>query len=99
MFSFSDTATVMLVAHGASLDTLTRQLCSGEPRNQHDFYTLLHQASYLACAAVKEYSLESGGGTSKKWEIVEPPICSFQHQGNSSYNWTVLDSLDLDAGH
>uniref|UniRef100_A0A915JJE1 Uncharacterized protein n=1 Tax=Romanomermis culicivorax TaxID=13658 RepID=A0A915JJE1_ROMCU len=75
---------IALIAHGASLDTCTRQLTGGSPRNQQDFYAILHQTPYLALAAAREDYV------TKAWKLCEPPIHPFQHQGNASYDWTQL---------
>ena len=81
-----------MVAHGASLETLTRQLCGFAIRNQQEFYSILHQTPYLATAAAGEDPL------SNKWSLVDPPILPFQHQNNCSYNWRVLTVKLLDEG-
>jgi len=77
---------ILLVAHGASLDTCTRQVCGGAPRSQQDFYAILHQTPYLAMAAAAE---DVG---SRTFRVTEPPILPFQHQGNASYDWRLLPS-------
>ena len=42
-----DSYNVVFVAHGASLDTCTRQITGAEPRSQSDFYDVLHNTPYL----------------------------------------------------
>lgn len=80
----------MLVAHGASLDTCTRQLIGESPRNQQEFYTILHQTPYLAVAASQE------DFQTKQWRLTDPPICPFQHQGNASYDWRLLTAQHVE---
>ncbi|PAV64201.1 hypothetical protein WR25_22023 [Diploscapter pachys] len=45
---------VMVVAHGASLDTCTRQLTGGMPRMSDEFYYLLQNTPYLASTQIVE---------------------------------------------
>lgn len=80
----------MLVAHGASLDTCTRQLVEAPPRNQQEFYTILHQTPYLAVAAAHE------DNQTRQWKLMDPPIHPFQHQGNASYDWRLLMAQHVD---
>lgn len=78
--------TIAFVAHGASLDTCTRQLSNLAPRNEKDFYSILHQTPYLALANCRE------DAKTKQWQLCDPPIYPFQHQGNAPYDWRQLQS-------
>ncbi|VDM43090.1 unnamed protein product [Toxocara canis] len=71
--------TVLIVAHAASLDTLTRQLCGGLPRSQEDFFYCLQQTPYLACCQIVEQP-------SKLWKVAGSPIPPLTHASNTSYN-------------
>ncbi|VDK46349.1 unnamed protein product [Anisakis simplex] len=75
--------TVLIVAHAASLDTITRQLCGGLPRNQQEFFYCIQQTPYLACNQVLEMP-------NKQWKISIPPIPSLTHASNTSYNSKML---------
>ncbi|KJH40640.1 phosphoglycerate mutase family protein [Dictyocaulus viviparus] len=70
--------TVLLVAHGASLDTCTRQLCGADPRSIEQFFYLLQNTPYLACVGVTEVQ--------SQWKITDSPIAPLTHSMNASYN-------------
>jgi len=86
ILSRHDSGTIMLVAHGCSLDACTRQLCGGEPLETSDFYRILHRTPYLACAQAEEL-------IPKKWRVTGSPILPLQHQPNASYDWKVIESI------
>uniref|UniRef100_A0A914SEZ9 Uncharacterized protein n=1 Tax=Parascaris equorum TaxID=6256 RepID=A0A914SEZ9_PAREQ len=75
--------TVLIVAHAASLDTITRQLCGGLPRNQDDFFYCIQQTPYLACSQAVEQP-------NKLWRIASSPIPPLTHASNTSYNSKIL---------
>uniref|UniRef100_A0A914WLS5 Uncharacterized protein n=1 Tax=Plectus sambesii TaxID=2011161 RepID=A0A914WLS5_9BILA len=79
-----DDGVILLVAHGASLETCTRQLTGQQPRETPEFFSILHRTPYLACAQAVE---EAG---SSKWAVAESPILPFQHQQNAAYDWRLL---------
>ncbi len=100
MCLFCSESTILLVAHGASLETCSRQLVGGQPRTQHQFYMILHRTPYLGCAALEESPsasetaapADAAAAATPLWRISEPPIFPFQHQANESYNWRVLNT-------
>lgn len=86
---------ILMVAHGASLDTLTRQLTGGAPRDSHSFFNILHSTPYLACTQVIERWMPTAGHQSGgvwRWQHANPPILPFQHCSNNSYDATILRS-------
>lgn len=84
------------MAHGPSVDALTRQLCGGAPRTPEDFIYKLQQIPYLACLQVVEQSVgnDSNGSISncsdnisnKLWKFDGSPIPPFTHASNSSFD-------------
>ncbi|MFH4974478.1 hypothetical protein AB6A40_001187 [Gnathostoma spinigerum] len=75
--------TILIVAHGASLETLTRQLCNRLPRRQEEFLYCLRQTPYLACSQVSEL-------INKNWKIEGSPIPPLSHTSNTSYDSNLL---------
>lgn len=59
--------TILLVAHAGSLDTLTRQLCGGQPLEREAFSKVLHKTSYLSCCEADEQPDHS-------WKFMGSPI-------------------------
>jgi len=78
---------ILCVAHGASLDTCTRELTGGAPRESNDFFHILHRTPYLACIETSE---DSRGA----WSIVGSPILPMQHQQNTCYDYRQLITND-----
>uniref|UniRef100_A0A0K0D4U7 Protein UBASH3A-like protein n=1 Tax=Angiostrongylus cantonensis TaxID=6313 RepID=A0A0K0D4U7_ANGCA len=81
--------TILIVAHGASLETCTRQLCGSCPRPIEQFFYLLQNTPYLACVKVTE--------AQSLWRITDSPIAPLTHSMNSSYDprQLILSSLSL----
>ncbi|KAL3981975.1 Histidine phosphatase (branch 1) family protein [Acanthocheilonema viteae] len=107
ILSVHNEGTVLLVAHGPSMDALTRQLCGGAPRTPEDFIYKLQQIPYLACLQVVEQSIDSdnngsikssssnsGDTSNKSWKFDGSPIPPLTHASNSSFDTKVL-SPDL----
>ncbi|VDK83579.1 unnamed protein product [Litomosoides sigmodontis] len=100
ILSVHNKGTILLVAHGPSLDALTRQLCGGTPRTPEDFIYKLQQIPYLACLQVVEQSANStnNGSSSnnsdstsnKSWKFDGSPIPSLTHASNSSFDAKLL---------
>uniref|UniRef100_A0A915PNW7 Uncharacterized protein n=1 Tax=Setaria digitata TaxID=48799 RepID=A0A915PNW7_9BILA len=106
ILSIHGEGTVLLVAHGPSVDALTRQLCGGTPRTPEDFMYKLQQIPYLACLQAVEHSINSGSNGSisssssssgnvnnKSWKFGGSPIPPLTHTSNSSFDSRLL-SLD-----
>uniref|UniRef100_A0A6A7FZ44 Ubiquitin-associated and SH3 domain-containing protein B-like n=1 Tax=Hirondellea gigas TaxID=1518452 RepID=A0A6A7FZ44_9CRUS len=75
--------TVLLVAHAASLDTCTKQLIGGHPRNSTNMTSLLKKVPYCALSSAEE------SPTDGLWSLVEPPFRSPTHCANHTYDWTI----------
>lgn len=95
----AESGTVLFVAHGASLDTCTRQLCGQAPRSQTAFYEVLHSTPYLgACGArgaarrrvVAACCAAVCRPAGRRWQLCDPPILPFKHQANTAFDWRVL---------
>ncbi|CAI5455446.1 unnamed protein product [Caenorhabditis angaria] len=82
---------ILIVAHGASLETCTRQLVGGEIRNSDDFYYLVQNTPYLACIEI------SGGSRNGSWNLSGSPIPSFSHTYNRPFDPLQLVTKDLAA--
>jgi len=94
----------MLIAHGASLDTCTRQLLGHEPRSQAEFYDVLHSTPYLGqswapvlsrnckCVLFSRPAIAAckKQTNGKQWSLEDPPILPFRHQSNNAYDWKIL---------
>ncbi|VDN39933.1 unnamed protein product [Gongylonema pulchrum] len=89
-----DKGTVLLVAHGPSMDALTRQICGGAPRTVEELMSKLRQIPYLACLQIQE-QCKSGdtdslnnknGGSSEVWKYAGSPIPSLTHSANPSFD-------------
>ncbi|PIC18242.1 hypothetical protein B9Z55_024204 [Caenorhabditis nigoni] len=78
---------ILIVAHGASLETCTRQLVGGDIRSTDDFYYLLQNTPYLSCV---ELSSREG-----LWRLVGSPIPSFSHTYNRTFDPLQLVTKDL----
>ncbi|CCD70850.1 Steroid-phosphate phosphatase [Caenorhabditis elegans] len=78
---------ILIVAHGASLETCTRQLVGGDIRSTDDFYYLLQNTPYLSCVEVN-----SREGL---WRLVGSPIPSFSHTYNRTFDPLQLVTKDL----
>lgn len=74
---------VLLVAHGASLDTCTRQICGNAPRSGDSFFDILQQTPYLSTAEAAETS-------NGRFELLGSPVPSLAHSANSAYDSTIL---------
>uniref|UniRef100_A0A1I8A4H2 Protein UBASH3A-like protein n=1 Tax=Steinernema glaseri TaxID=37863 RepID=A0A1I8A4H2_9BILA len=75
--------TILLVAHGASLDTLTRGLYGAPPRSNDEFFFILQHTPYLACTEARESS-------DGHWRVVGSPIPPLHHAANAAYDSTLL---------
>uniref|UniRef100_A0A8R1XY82 Uncharacterized protein n=2 Tax=Onchocerca TaxID=6281 RepID=A0A8R1XY82_ONCVO len=97
--SFTPIGTILLVAHGPSVDALTRQLCGGTPRTPEDFMYKLQQIPYLACLQIIEQSINSdsngsvnssssstGNTSNKSWKFGGSPIPPLTHASNSAFD-------------
>lgn len=84
---------VLLVAHGASLETCSRQLCREEVPSQNDFYRILHATPYLANVRLKETDKDDG------WYRVGSAVLPLQHSSNSAYNFRVTIASSIDWTH
>ncbi|CAI2356849.1 unnamed protein product [Caenorhabditis sp. 36 PRJEB53466] len=78
---------ILIVAHGASLETCTRQLVGGDIRSTDDFYYLLQNTPYLSCV-----ELNSREGL---WRLAGSPIPSFSHTYNRTFDPLQLVTKDL----
>ncbi|CAJ0945093.1 unnamed protein product, partial [Mesorhabditis belari] len=76
------TGNILIVGHGASLETLTRQLCGSEPRNNEDFFYLLHNTPYLSSIQVAEHK--------GRWSLAGSPIPPLTHSSNGTYDGAQL---------
>ncbi|KAH7703823.1 Protein T07F12.1, partial [Aphelenchoides avenae] len=74
---------VLLVAHGASLDTCTRQICGNAPRSGDSFFDILQQTPYLSTVEASETS-------NGRFELVGSAVPSLAHSSNSAYDPTIL---------
>jgi len=70
-------STVLVVAHGANVDSCSRLLCgNSEAPNLAQFYDLLNKIPYLALTCVNEYR----HAKSSIWQIAKPPQATFDWQ-------------------
>jgi len=77
---------VLVVAHGATLDTATRQLMGYPIRSHEDFMRALRGTPYCAVAVVEE-SVEH-----KKWALAKVPNLNLSHTGAFDYfSWLNLE--------
>lgn len=74
---------LLFVAHGASLDTCTRQLCGDVPRSNEEFFEIVQKTPYLS-------SIEARQSGADQWEIVGSPVPPLAHSANSAYESQVL---------
>ncbi|CAD6185102.1 unnamed protein product [Caenorhabditis auriculariae] len=83
---------ILIVAHGASLETCTRMLCGGAIRPAEDFYYLLQNTPYLACIEMTDQEPENSATSSRSqyppqgWTITGSPIPTFTHAFNTAYD-------------
>jgi ubiquitin-associated SH3 domain-containing protein len=77
------TGNILLVAHGASLDTCTRQLSGKPPRSGDSFFDILQRTPYLSTVEAEETA-------SGHFEILGSPVPSLAHSANSAYDSAML---------
>ncbi|XP_055356053.1 ecdysteroid-phosphate phosphatase-like [Paramacrobiotus metropolitanus] len=80
---------LLFVAHASSLDTCTRQLVGGAPRNQFDMNKVTQRVPYCAVVTcVQEAVTNSGshGNHGVNWLLKNPPFPSLTHGGNIRFN-------------
>lgn len=77
-FGFSD-KDLLLVAHGVSLDTLTRQLMGGSIRTLSDMMNILRNISYCGTAVIEQDE------KNKKWSVISVPRLTMRHAGCSDF--------------
>ncbi|CAB3411652.1 unnamed protein product [Caenorhabditis bovis] len=80
---------ILIVGHGATLETCTRQLVGADIRSSDDFYYLVQNTPYLACI---EAASRNG-----LWNLVGSPIPPFSHTFNRSFEPIQLMTNDLQS--
>ncbi|XP_065054012.1 ubiquitin-associated and SH3 domain-containing protein B-like [Rhopilema esculentum] len=79
---------ILIVGHSASLDACTRQLTGHPPRVPENFIKIVRKVPYCGVSVIEE--TKPG-----HWSLVQPPIPSLVHNGNSKTDWKML--LESDA--
>ncbi|GAB6021281.1 hypothetical protein CHUAL_003900 [Chamberlinius hualienensis] len=76
---------ILIVAHAATLDTCTRQLCGSKPRTGAELTRLVHKIPYCS-VAMAETDLSNDGN----WKLIAPPIPGVMHSNNIRYDWKTI---------
>ncbi|XP_014670310.1 PREDICTED: protein UBASH3A homolog [Priapulus caudatus] len=74
---------ILVVAHGASLDVLTRNLIGRLSRDEQEFQRVLSRTPYCSAAACEQ--------TPDGWRLVAPPARSLRHE--KSFRHNILEVL------
>ena len=77
---------IMIVGHAATLETCTRQLTGGQPRNPQDLTKLVQKIPYCGVCVCQE----SGQGKSSTWDFIDPPVPPLTHAPNIRFDWRCL---------
>eukprot|EP00794_Sanderia_malayensis_P003722 gene3722-4243_t len=78
---------ILIVAHSPSLEACSRQLTGQRPRPAEKFIKIVQNVPYCALNVLEETN-------SKRWAIVQPPIPSLIHCGNSKMDWKMFVQED-----
>ncbi|KAK8719763.1 hypothetical protein OTU49_013793, partial [Cherax quadricarinatus] len=85
-FCFDETSgTVLLVGHGATLDTCTRELVGGAPRAEREMLAMIKKIPYCSVAFAAQ-------DTKGRWSLQKPPFLPATHSANNQFDWNVLSS-------
>uniref|UniRef100_A0A8D0L8X8 Ubiquitin associated and SH3 domain containing A n=1 Tax=Sphenodon punctatus TaxID=8508 RepID=A0A8D0L8X8_SPHPU len=86
--SASDVGTILIVAHGSSLDAFTRPVLRLPVRESSDFAHLVRKIPSLGMCFCEELKEE------KRWQLINPPIKTLTHGSNAAFNWRhiILES-------
>lgn len=82
-----DRGNILIVAHGFSLDTCSRQLTGCKPRTWEELEKLSSEIPF--CSVIKMQRRND------RWEVVEAPIPPLDHLQNSKFDWKSLINPDL----
>ncbi|KAK8719761.1 hypothetical protein OTU49_013793, partial [Cherax quadricarinatus] len=77
--------TVLLVGHGATLDTCTRELVGGAPRAEREMLAMIKKIPYCSVAFAAQ-------DTKGRWSLQKPPFLPATHSANNQFDWNVLSS-------
>ncbi|XP_061485445.1 ubiquitin-associated and SH3 domain-containing protein A [Rhineura floridana] len=73
--------TILIVAHGSSLDSFTRPLVGLPARKNSDFAQFVRKIPSLGMCFCEELKEE------KKWQMIKPPVKMLTHGANAAFNW------------
>lgn len=83
---------ILIIGHGSSLDSCTRQMVGQPPRDHGDFISLIRGTPYCGCIMIKEDKRKEGESDTVTWKITKPPILTLQHSMNQKYEWKSFKS-------
>jgi ubiquitin-associated and SH3 domain-containing protein len=74
---------ILIVAHGANLDTCTRQLTGKLPRTRNDFLTFVRKVPFLGSSAMQQKG--------ENFYLIDPPCLTLTHTSCAKFDWKILN--------